>query len=97
MFKHIKFKNTNTIDGSTFIIDFDPKKNIIIGPKGGGKSTLFNLIIGFHKNYKAKHITDALAKFNLEPIEIVKESGEKISYSSLRAIKKTEFEKKANN
>ena len=96
MYKHITLRNTQTINGSTFNINFDSHKNIIIGPKGGGKSTLFNLIIGFYKGYQAKHITDALERYGLEAVEIEKESGEKIKYSSLTKIKKSEFENKAN-
>ena len=36
---------------------------MIIGPKGGGKSTLFDLIAGLKHNYISDNVVEALKRF----------------------------------
>ncbi|MCK5867459.1 MAG: hypothetical protein KAG14_03590, partial [Mycoplasmataceae bacterium] len=98
MIKAITFKKTNTLLGAEEItIDFTENKNIIVGPKGGGKSTLFNLLIGFTKGFKGKHVTEALKHYNLEASHVEMDSGERVSYDSLTTITKKDFESRADN
>ncbi|MCK5867757.1 MAG: hypothetical protein KAG14_05095 [Mycoplasmataceae bacterium] len=98
MIKAITFKKTNTLlGGEEITIDFTDNKNIIVGPKGGGKSTLFNLLIGFTKGFKGKHVTEALKYYNLEASYVEMDSGERISYDSLTTITKKDFESRADS
>ena len=45
MIKQVIFKKTNSFNAKPIVLNFDKNINVIIGPKGGGKSTLFDLII----------------------------------------------------
>ena len=97
MIKAITFKKTNTLlGGEEIVINFTDNKNIIVGPKGGGKSTLFNLLIGFTKGFKGKHVTDALKYYNLVPSHIEMDSGEIIKYDTLTTVTQKDFESRAN-
>lgn len=89
MVKKITFRKTNTLDeNSEFHITFDPKVNIIIGPKGGGKSTLFDLLAGLKKNMLPKTVEEALAAYGLEFVSATTHSNETIKSNSLQKIDK---------
>ncbi len=86
MIKEIIFKKTNTLNalsGDYLTIQFDKKVNVIIGPKGGGKSTLFDLLASIQSGYISKNVIDALKDFNLEFIKAIKFSNEIINVNQL--------------
>lgn len=95
MIKKIIFKKKNTLDPTKgkIEINFDEHINIIIGPKGGGKSTLFDLLATLKKGYISQNVIDALNSFNIEFEKAVMFSGEEIFLNQLTKKKTTEKEK----
>ncbi|NQZ29329.1 MAG: hypothetical protein HRT98_02980 [Mycoplasmatales bacterium] len=93
MIKELIFRKTNSLAEEFMNINFGSKTNIIIGPKGGGKSTLFDLVAGLKESYISKNVIEALAAFNLEFVKVVKYNGEEIHSNSLRKITTKEKEK----
>ncbi|MEG2198503.1 MAG: ATP-binding cassette domain-containing protein, partial [Malacoplasma sp.] len=93
MIQTIFLKKTNTLDvNDCFEINFSRNVNIIIGPKGGGKSTLFYLLAGLKKDYISKTVIAALAHFNLEFIKAKKFNGEEQLIKTLNQKTKKEME-----
>ncbi|MEG0879574.1 MAG: ATP-binding cassette domain-containing protein, partial [Malacoplasma sp.] len=93
MIQTIFLKKTNTLDvNDCFEINFSRNVNIIIGPKGGGKSTLFYLLAGLKKDYISKTVIAALAHFNLEFIKAKKFNGEEQLIKTLNKKTKVEME-----
>ncbi len=90
MIKKIIFKKKNTLAEEYVHINFSSKTNIIIGPKGGGKSTLFDLVAGLEESYISKNVTEALADFDLEFHKVIKFNGEEIQSNNLTKISATE-------
>ncbi|MGL4950553.1 MAG: hypothetical protein ACRC4M_01780 [Mycoplasma sp.] len=80
MIKELYFKKTNTLNPNANMlkISFSQNVNIIIGPKGGGKSTLFDLVASLSKGYIPKNVKDALKTFNLEFVKAITFSNEEI-------------------
>ena len=97
MIKAITFAKTNSLMGEEFIINFSKNKNIIIGPKGGGKSTLFDLLIGLEQSYIPDSVTSALKEFNMEFISAKTFNDEIIHKNNLDIIKKKEKLKRYEN
>ena len=96
MIKKIKFKNIKT--NNDIILNFDSETNIIVGPKGGGKSTLFNLLAGLAENYISNRTIAALESFDLEFEKAEMVNGEIKHYNTLevRKLTKTQFDHKSN-
>lgn len=92
MIKKIILKNTNTLDPEKGLItiNFSSHLNVIIGPKGGGKSTLFDLVASLKKGYISQNVIDALKSFNLEFQKAIKFNGEEILMNQLSKKKITE-------
>lgn len=97
MIKEIFFTKTDSLNDEKLKISFSEKINIIIGPKGGGKSTLFDLLAGLKKGYIAKNVIDALASFNLAFDKALKFNGEEITVNNLRKKTLTEKNEDFNN
>lgn len=91
MIKQIIFKKTNSLIPEELLINFDEKINIIIGPKGGGKSTLFDLLASIKVGYIPKNVIDALKDFGLEFGKAVKFNNEVINFNQLSKKTKKEM------
>ncbi|MDK2819757.1 MAG: AAA family ATPase [Mycoplasmataceae bacterium] len=91
MIKQIIFRRTTSLSDELLTINFSDKINIIIGPKGGGKSTLFDLLASITNGYISKNVISALKEFNLEFLRAIKFNNETINVTQLG--KKTEKEK----
>ena len=86
MIESIKIKKHNDIFNSEIKeINFG-KRNIIIGPKGGGKSTLFDLLANAANGTILSSTIEALNKHNLT-LHSITIDGEEIPSSSLSEIK----------
>lgn len=90
MIRQIVFKKTNSLIDELLLINFDKKINVIIGPKGGGKSTLFDLLASIKMGYISKNVIDALKDFGLEFVKAIKFNNEIINVNQL--TKKTKKE-----
>lgn len=91
MIKQIIFKNINSFNSEPIVLNFSKGINVIIGPKGGGKSTLFDLLAGLKKQYISESVIKALEEYNLKFEKAIKFSNEEISFSQL--VKKKNKEK----
>lgn len=77
MIRKIFLKKMDSLsDDNIKEIEFSDRVNVIIGPKGGGKSTLFDLLAGLKNGYISKSVTDALEAYNLEFVKAEKFNGE---------------------
>lgn len=65
MIEAITFKKVNGLGSETKTLEFG-KKNVIIGPKGGGKSTLYDLLANLPKGVIISTVKDALEKHGLK-------------------------------
>ncbi len=97
MIKELWFKKTNDFSAKPFILTLDKNVNVIIGPKGGGKSTLFDLIAGLKNNYISDSVIKALEAYNLKFEKAVKFSNEEILASQLSKKSKKEKEEDYKN
>lgn len=98
MIKQVIFSKTNSLDdGKQIILDFSKNINVIIGPKGGGKSTLFDLLAGLKENYISENVKDALSEYGLEFKKAIKFNNEEILSSSLSVKKTKEKDKDYDN
>lgn len=99
MIKEITLKSRNTLNPNEGLlkINFSDHLNVIIGPKGGGKSTLFDLLACLKKGYISQNVIDALKSFDFEFIEAVKFNGEKILFNQLSKKKTSEKESDFKN
>lgn len=89
MIRKITLRKTNSLDENNELsINLSAGVNIIIGPKGGGKSTLFDLLAGLKKNMFPKTVEEALSAFNLEFVSATTFSNEIIRANSLQKIDK---------
>ncbi len=94
MIKKITFmKMKSLIPNELLELNFSKHINVILGPKGGGKSTLFDLLAGLKKGYLPTNATDALESFNLKFIQAEKFNGELISFNQLDKKKDKEKRK----
>ena len=91
MIKQLIFNKTNSLESIPLVINFDEKTNIIIGPKGGGKSTMFDLLAGIQKGYISKNVIDALKAFNLKFDRAIKFNNEIINVNQLSQKTKKEM------
>ena len=87
MFQEVIFRSTTDFSAAPLRVVFDQGINVIIGPKGGGKSTLFDLLVGLKNNCLYKNVKQALAEFGLEFEKAYKFGGEVIMASQLKEIK----------
>ncbi|MGL5590942.1 MAG: hypothetical protein ACRDCH_02630 [Metamycoplasmataceae bacterium] len=92
MIKQIIFKYKNSLTAEPLVINFDEHINVIIGPKGGGKSTLFDLLAGIQNGYISKNVIDALEDFNLAFDKAIKFNNEIINVNQLSKKTKREME-----
>ena len=90
MIKKIYLKKTNTLDENEGLIElnFSDQVNIIVGPKGGGKSTLFDLLASISKGYISNDVIEALAAFDLQFIKAIKYNGDE-EINEKQLIRKT--------
>ncbi len=66
------------------VLNFKEGMNIIIGSKGGGKSTLLSILHLMHNRHKIdKRITDTLRDYKLKIISLVYSNGEKTTFELL--------------
>ena len=85
MIQNIKLKDNNSLDGEIKTIKFG-NRNIIIGPKGGGKSTLFDLLVNATTGSILSSTIEALEKYGLSLYSITIDN-EEIPFNSLNKIK----------
>ncbi len=92
MIRKIVLAHTKSLSKENIEIDFSDGVNIIIGPKGGGKSTLFDLIVGLKKSEIYQNVTKALENFDLKFVKAVKFNNEEILLNNLAKKSKKEKE-----
>ena len=95
MIKEIKFKN---MFDEEFIVSFKEGVNLIVGPKGGGKSSLLNLLCGadsgiVSKDLQKYFVGDSAKGASIKPDKVIYSHGEEKSFNSLQSLKKKEVEK----
>lgn len=83
MIKQVIFTRTDSLDSKPLILDFSKNINVIIGPKGGGKSTLFDLLAGLKDNYISQSVIDAFEAYGLKFEKAIKFNNEQILVSQL--------------
>ncbi len=83
MIKQVLFSRTNSMDAKPLVLDFSRNINVIIGPKGGGKSTLFDLLAGLKDNYISQSVIDAFEAYGLKFEKAIKFNNEQILASQL--------------
>lgn len=96
MIKNIFLKKIDSLDPNDGIIkiNFSNHINVIIGEKGSGKSTLFDLLATIKEGYISSNVEDALKSYGLEFIKVEFYNGEFATANSL--IRKKENYKKEN-
>lgn len=94
MLKKIYLRNTKSLVAKQIELDFSEGVNIIIGPKGGGKSTLFDLVAGLAEKYIPETVINALAAYDLEFERAIYDNGEILVTQQLS--KKNKKEKEAD-
>ena len=94
MFKELIFVSTKSFDQQPISVLLDPHINVIIGPKGGGKSTLFDLLVGLKQNCIYKNVKDAFSEFDLRFEKAILANNEVINVSQLKEIKTKDEKKK---
>ncbi|MCC3160958.1 MAG: hypothetical protein K4H23_04650 [Mollicutes bacterium PWAP] len=95
MIKYINFKKLNKnslIDGETMRVELSKGTNIFIGPKGGGKSTLFDLISLINERKISKSVIDAFESHDLKFVSVETFQGEIIGVQNLLNISKKNME-----
>lgn len=92
MFKEIWFLDTKSFFSKPIKVKLDKHINVIIGPKGGGKSTLFDLLVGLKENCIYDSVISALEEYNLKFDKAIKFNNEIINFSQLIKKKKKEKE-----
>lgn len=97
MFKELIFSSKNSFSAEPIIVPLDKHINVIIGPKGGGKSTLFDLIAGLKDNYISDNVIKALDEYKIKFEKAIKFTNEVINASQLSRIKNKEKEEKYKN
>lgn len=79
MLKEIIFeKSKGNILDNEISLKFNEGVNIIIGPKGGGKSTLFDLVSSLPEKYIPNTVIDALAAYGLKFQRAIYSNGEEL-------------------
>lgn len=88
MIKQVIFSKTNSLDdGKQIVLDFSKNINVIIGPKGGGKSTLFDLLAGLKENYIPENVKGALQQHGLRFYKAINFNNEEILSGNLSTRK----------
>lgn len=77
------------------VVSFAPGTNVIIGPKGGGKSTLFDLLVGLKTNCLYKNVKQALNEFGFSFDKAIMWDGTIINAAQLKEIKTKEDKAKS--
>ncbi|MBD5423066.1 MAG: hypothetical protein HDR43_01045 [Mycoplasma sp.] len=90
MIRELIFKRTDDFNSQPITLSFSEHINVIIGPKGGGKSTLFDLLAGLKNNYISNTVIDALKEYGLKFEKAIKFSNEEILASQLTKKKNKE-------
>lgn len=92
MFKEIWFLDIKNFSSEPIKVLLDKHINIIIGPKGGGKSTLFDLLVGLKENCIYDSVVNALEEYGLKFDKAIKFNNEIVNFSQLTKKKKKEKE-----
>ncbi|WKX02767.1 ATP-binding cassette domain-containing protein [Candidatus Mycoplasma mahonii] len=85
MIKSITIKSNDQFDNTKKTIEFG-RTNIIIGPKGGGKSTLYDILANLNNGKVFSTSIDALEKHHLE-IESYNIDGELFPFNNVGEVK----------
>lgn len=92
MIKEIILKKIDDFSQPNFSLKLSEKINVIIGPKGGGKSTLFDLIAGLKRNYISDNVVEALKNYGLKFVKAIKYNNEEIIFEHLTKKKSKDKE-----
>lgn len=92
MIKEIILKKIDDFSQPDFSLKLSEKINVIIGPKGGGKSTLFDLIAGLKRNYISDNVVEALKNYGLKFVKAIKYNNEEIIFEHLTKKKSKDKE-----
>lgn len=92
MFKELWFDKTTNFSLKPVKVLLDQHINVIIGPKGGGKSTLFDLLVGLKENCIYDSVENALKEYGLKFNKAIKFNNEVINISQLSKRKKKDKE-----
>lgn len=85
MIENIRIKSTDPFNNEIKTIEFG-RVNTIIGPKGGGKSTLFDLLAGLPKHTVLSTVEDALKNHKIEIVSATID-GELYPFNGLNKLK----------
>jgi energy-coupling factor transporter ATP-binding protein EcfA2 len=89
MIREIHLTDVSSLKKKTQVIKFTKGVNIIIGPKGGGKSTLFNLLAGVENGIIPNSVITTLKDRQMVIDKIVYYSGEERLINSFKKIIKS--------
>lgn len=82
--KKLVIRDLDSVMDDEIELNFSPRVNVIIGVRGGGKSTLLDFLWAMNKGVEPSARTRAIFKeYKMEPVRIEYSTGEVINYSGL--------------